>query len=196
MRRSLLSFLFLFWNRVALHCCVSFCYVAKWISYTCVCISIYSYFVQSLSHVRLCSVAQSCPTQSVQPHGLQHARLPCPSPFPRVCANSCLLSRWCHPTISSLVTPFSSCPQSFPAWGYIYTLFFFFFFFWSPSHLDHHRALSSSFPGLFSRFSLVIYFIHRSVYMLIPISKFIPRLVSGWPTLLSGASWRALTFWI
>ena len=49
-------------------------------------------------------------------HGLKHSRLPCPSPSPRVCANSCLLSLWCHPTISSSVIPFSSSPQSFPAW--------------------------------------------------------------------------------
>ena len=46
-------------------------------------------------------------------HGLQHARLSCPSPSPRACSNSCLLSQWCHPTISSYVTPFYSCPQSF-----------------------------------------------------------------------------------
>ena len=51
------------------------------------------------------------------PHGLQHARLTCPSPYPRDCSNSCPLSWWCHPTISSPVTPFSSCPQSFPASG-------------------------------------------------------------------------------
>ena len=51
----------------------------------------------------------------LQPHGLQHARLLCPSLTPRVCSNSCLLSRWCHPTISSSVIPFSSCFQSFPA---------------------------------------------------------------------------------
>ena len=50
-------------------------------------------------------------------HGLQHARLPCPSPTPRACSNSCPLSQWCHPTISSSVIPFSSCPQSFPAIG-------------------------------------------------------------------------------
>jgi len=49
-----------------------------------------------------------------QPHGLQHARLPCPSLSPGVCSNSCPLSQWCHPTISSSATPFSSCPQSFP----------------------------------------------------------------------------------
>ena len=52
---------------------------------------------------------------SLQLHGLQHARLLCPSSFPRVCSNSCPLSRWCHPTISSSVVHLSSCPQSFPA---------------------------------------------------------------------------------
>ena len=50
----------------------------------------------------------------LQPHGLQHTRLPCPSLSPRVCSNSCPLSRWCYPIISSFVTTFSSCPQSFP----------------------------------------------------------------------------------
>ena len=60
-----------------------------------------------------CSVVSN----SLQPHGLQHARLPCPSLFPGVCSNSSLLSQWCHPTITSSVTPFSSCPQSFPASG-------------------------------------------------------------------------------
>ena len=47
-------------------------------------------------------------------HGLQHARLPCPSLSLRVCSNSSPLSQWCHPTISSPISPFSSCPQSFP----------------------------------------------------------------------------------
>ena len=56
-------------------------------------------------------------SNSLQPHGLQHARLPCPSLSPRVCSNSCPLSHWCHPAISSSVTSFSSCPQSFPASG-------------------------------------------------------------------------------
>ena len=51
------------------------------------------------------------------PHGLQHVRLPCPSPTPGAYSNSCPLSRWCHPTISSSVVPFSSCLQSFPASG-------------------------------------------------------------------------------
>ena len=54
-------------------------------------------------------------SDSLQSHGLQHARLPCPSPTPRACSDSCPLSRWCHPTISSSVIPFSSCLQSFPA---------------------------------------------------------------------------------
>ena len=53
----------------------------------------------------------------LSPCGLQHARRPCPSPTPRVRLNSCPLSRWCHPTVSSSVTPFSSCLQSFPALG-------------------------------------------------------------------------------
>ena len=56
-------------------------------------------------------------SNSVQPHELQHARPPCPSPTPGVHPNPCPLSRWCHPTISSSVVPFSSCPQSFPASG-------------------------------------------------------------------------------
>ena len=52
-----------------------------------------------------------------QPNGLQHTRLPCPSPTPRACSNSCPSSQWCHPTISSSAIPFSSCLQSFPASG-------------------------------------------------------------------------------
>ena len=54
-------------------------------------------------------------SDSFWPHGLQHARLPCPSPSPRACSNSCPWSQWCHPTISSSVVPFSSCLQSFLA---------------------------------------------------------------------------------
>ena len=53
-------------------------------------------------------------SDSLQPQGLQHARPPCLSPTPRVYSDSCPLSRWCHPTISSSVTPFSSHLQSFP----------------------------------------------------------------------------------
>ena len=62
--------------------------------------------VQSLSWVRL-----------LQPRESQHARPPCPSPTPGVHPDSCPLSRWCHPTISSSVVPFASCPQSFPESG-------------------------------------------------------------------------------
>ena len=60
-----------------------------------------------------CSVISN----SLWPHGLQHARLPCPSLTPGACSDSCPLSRWCHPTISSSVIPFSSCLQSFPISG-------------------------------------------------------------------------------
>ena len=63
------------------------------------------------------SVQSSVVSDSLQPHGLQHIRLPCPSPTPRASSNSCPFSWWCHPTISSSVIPFSSCPQSFPASG-------------------------------------------------------------------------------
>ena len=58
--------------------------------------------------------SRSVMSDSLQPHGLQHARPPCPSPFLGACSNSCPLSQWCHPTISSSAAPFSSCPQSFP----------------------------------------------------------------------------------
>ena len=61
--------------------------------------------------------SRSVVSDSPRPHGLQHARPPCPSPTPRVYSHSCLLSQWCHPTISSSVIPFSSCPQSFTALG-------------------------------------------------------------------------------
>ena len=76
--------------------------------YMCVCVCVYLqlFSVQSLSRVWLLAT-----------HGLQHTRPPCPSPIPRVYLNSCPLSQWCHPTISSSVIPFSSCLQSFPASG-------------------------------------------------------------------------------
>ena len=68
-----------------------------------------------MSISEFCLVTQSCPT--LHPHGLQQARLPCPSPTPRTCSNSSPLSQWCHSTISSSIIPFSSCLQSFPASG-------------------------------------------------------------------------------
>ena len=61
-------------------------------------------------------ISPSVMSNSLLPHGLQHARLPCPSPS-GACSDSCPLSQWCHPTISSSVIPFSSCLQSFPASG-------------------------------------------------------------------------------
>ena len=59
--------------------------------------------------------SDSVMSNSLWPHGLQHARIPCPSPTPGTYSNSCPLRWWCHPTISSSVIPFSSCPQSLPA---------------------------------------------------------------------------------
>ena len=61
--------------------------------------------------------SRSVASDSLRPHESQHARPPCPSPTPGVYSNSCPSSRWCHPTISSSVVPFSSCPQSLPASG-------------------------------------------------------------------------------
>ena len=61
--------------------------------------------------------SHSVVSDSLQPHGLQHTRPPCPSPTPRVYSNSCPLSRWCHPTTSFSVVPFSSCLQSCPESG-------------------------------------------------------------------------------
>ena len=66
---------------------------------------------------RQASVQFSCSVMcdSLRSHGLQHTRLPCPSPTPGACSDACPLSRWCHPRISSSVVPFSSLLQSFPA---------------------------------------------------------------------------------
>ena len=85
-------------------CCWWWCYELRWGSQN--------------SQVN-CSVQFSCSvmSDSLQPHGLQHARPPCPLPTPGVYPNSCPLSRWSHPTISSSVIPFSSHLQSFPASG-------------------------------------------------------------------------------
>ena len=60
-------------------------------------------------------------SNSLQPHGLPHTRLPCPSPSPRACSNSCPSRWWCHPIISSSVVPFSFCLQSFPAPGRVFS---------------------------------------------------------------------------
>ena len=84
--------------------------------YTHICIHICVYTYHTLY---ICILLFSCSVMSYSlwPHGLQHARLPCLSPAARSCSNSCPLSWWCHPTISSSVIPFSSCLLSFPASG-------------------------------------------------------------------------------
>ena len=77
------------------------------------------YFLYRIFLKQLFSVSwqfsRSVVSDSLWPHALQHARLPCPSPTPKVYSNSCPSSRWCHPTISYSIFPFSSCLQSFPA---------------------------------------------------------------------------------
>ena len=77
----------------------------------------YHYKHETLIHLacQFSSVTQLYPT--LQPYGLQHARLPCPSPTPRACSNSCPSSWWCYPTISFSVAPFASCLQSFTKSG-------------------------------------------------------------------------------
>ena len=69
------------------------------------------------SFVQWLLFSHSIVSNSLQSHGLQHNRLPCPSPSAGTCSDSCPLREWCHPSISSSVIPFSSCPQSFPASG-------------------------------------------------------------------------------
>ena len=77
--------------------------------------------------IDLHSVQFSCSvvSDSLRPHGLQHARLPCPSPTPAAYSNSCPSCWWCHPIILSSIVPFSSCLQSFPAsWSFPMSWFF------------------------------------------------------------------------
>ena len=76
-------------------------------------------------------------SDSLRLHGLQHARLPCPSPTPRVDSNSCPLSRWCRPTISSSVVPLSSLLQYFPASGSFQRVF-------SSTTVQKHQFFSAS----------------------------------------------------
>ena len=83
--------------------------------------SIICYYITKIhvTNIQFSSVQfrYSVQSNSLCPHGLQHARPPCPSPTPWACSNLCPSSQWCHPTISSSVVPFSSCLQSFPASG-------------------------------------------------------------------------------
>ena len=87
----------------------------------CVTFSLFKYFLTYLFKpfgiFKSSSVQSLSLTDYLWPNRLQHARLPCPSPTPRVYSNSCPLSWWCHPTISSSAIPFSSHLQSFPASG-------------------------------------------------------------------------------
>ena len=89
------------------------------------------------------SVTLSCPT--LRPQGLQHARLPCPSPTPRVYSNSCPLSQWCHLAISSSVVAFSSHLQSFPvsgsSWVWVFSKS-------SESSASHHLFVNEGFEIL------------------------------------------------
>jgi len=89
---------------------------SKWSSCVSVMYYLFSYLPNSFQF-------SSVSSDSLQPHGRQHARLPCPSPTPGV-SNSCPSSRWCHPTISSSVVPFSSWLQSFPASGLLLDNFY------------------------------------------------------------------------
>ena len=93
------------------------------------------------------SVAQLCPT-FCDPHGLQHARPPCPSPTPGVYSDSCPLSRWCHPTISSSVVPFSSHLQFFLASGSFAMSQF--FIRWPNEELSFNISPSKEYSGLIS----------------------------------------------
>ena len=70
-----------------------------------------------MTQLRLSQFSRSVVSDSLGSHGLQHTRLPCPSPTPGACSNSCSSSQWCHPTVSFSVIPFSSCLQSFPGSG-------------------------------------------------------------------------------
>ena len=81
-----------------------FCTSVKWSLCVCVCLCTHVVVVQLLR-----------PDQTLRPHRLQHARLPCPSLFPGVCLNSCPLNRWCHPTTSSSVVPLLLLPSVFPS---------------------------------------------------------------------------------
>ena len=71
----------------------------------------------SIKHDHISQFSRSVLSDSLRPHGLQHGRLPCPSPTPCACSSACSLGRRCHPTISSSVVPFSSCLQYSAASG-------------------------------------------------------------------------------
>ena len=89
--------------------------MTEWLNWTKHRHLIWCYNVYTLILKLSLSFSRSVMSDSLRPHGLQHARLPCPSLSPGLCSNSCPLNQWCHPTISTSVAPFSFCPQSLPA---------------------------------------------------------------------------------
>ena len=94
--------------------CVGVDFILRLASFRTAKLAAKGFLLDSISSVQFShSVMSNC----LQPHESQQARPPCPSPSPRVHSNSCLVSQWCHPAISSSVVPFSSCPQSLPASG-------------------------------------------------------------------------------
>ena len=129
-----------------------------------------SYLLKSSSVHFSCSVV----SDSLRPHKSQHARLPCPSPTPRVYPNSCPLSQWCHIAISSSVVPFSSCPQSLPVSGY--RLFSYWSLSWFPFlkvRLPLFKVPPCS-PDIYCIFSLLLFLINRrhNTHFLSPLFTF------------------------
>ena len=95
--------------------CLSFYWLSTWFFFTSIsCIHGHTWILKQ-AFVSSVQFSRSVVSNSSRPHGLQHTRLPCPSPTPGANSNSQPLSWWCHPTISSSVVPFSSRLQSFPA---------------------------------------------------------------------------------
>ena len=76
---------------------------------------VFLHVIIAVQWLSLLQFSRSVMSNQLWLHGLHHAKLPCPSPSPRVCSNSCSWSQWCHPTISSSVIPFCPCLHSFPA---------------------------------------------------------------------------------
>jgi len=130
---------------------------------------------------RIVQCSRSVMSDSLRSHGPQHTRLPCPSPTPGACSNSCPSSQWCHPSISSSVVPFSSRLQSFPASGSFQMNQFFtsggqsFSFFFSPSNkysvLISFRmdwfdllAVQGTLKSLLQHHSSKVYRINRSLF--------------------------------
>ena len=106
-----------------------------WMDFEVLCLVIY--VKQRKQNTVLVQFSHSIVSNSLQPHGLLHVRLPCPSPTPGTCSNSCPLSQWCHPTISSSVVPFFSWLQSVPASGF-FLMSQFFTVSTLPSTVYHH----------------------------------------------------------